>query len=164
LTGELMQLYGEGSVLLARVPRNNGGEWIRVNTQTGKLIWSLPARSQDSEPAGLCIGDTAFYQVQNETLLARSLNDGRLLWSRPLDVHADRWTLRYTSDALAVIPASAPKDADFTIAFLDPFDGRWLQRISFAGKRGVGVVVWTPDRAIVSIGGEVYGFRSLNTE
>src|SRR5439155_15193558 len=40
LTGALCRLFSQGSVLLAAIPRNAGIEWLRLDTQNGKLIWS----------------------------------------------------------------------------------------------------------------------------
>jgi len=163
LTGALCELYAQGSVLLARVSRNIGADWIRIDTRTGKLIWSFAASSDERMVSSLCIGDTAFYQVINDNLTARSLNDGRLLWSQALAPNIAYWHLRYTPEAVAIYPATA-RDDDFAVSFLDPFDGRWLQRLTLANARGNGAVVWTPDGMIASLGSEVFGFRSLNTE
>ena len=73
-------------------------------------------------------------------------------------------TTRYSAEMLTVHPAATPKDHDFFVAFLDPFDGRWLQRLTFAGARGSGDVVLTKRGAIVSAGGGIFGFRSLDGE
>jgi outer membrane protein assembly factor BamB len=163
LTGDLCRLFTQDTVLLAQVPRNRGAEWIRLNPATGKLVWSI---TPPDEPAAttVCIGDTAFYRVIANQLIARSLNDGTLLWSQSLPVHAEQWALRYTPESLAVYPASAAKDADFAVSLVDPFDGRWQQRLLIPDVRGGGQVLWTSSGAVVSAGGRIFGFRPLGME
>jgi outer membrane protein assembly factor BamB len=165
LAGDLCRLDCEGSALLAVVPRNDGHDWIRLDMRTGKLVWSQSVRETLGgwDEGSVQIGDTAFYYVTGDQLIARSLNSGAVMWTRTLESGADRWMLRYTPDVLAVYPRTI-KDTDFAVGFFDPFDGRWLQRLTFAGGRGGASVLWTLDGAIVLINGKVFGFRSLNVD
>jgi outer membrane protein assembly factor BamB len=166
LTGELPRLFSTDPVLLALVPRNDGSEWHRLDPATGKFLWSVPAnRLPDQVDVGsACIGDLSFYHVDAGRLCARSLNDGALQWERPLPTGHACWQLRYTKHYLTVAPNDEPRATDFFVGFLDPFDGRWLQRLSFPGGRGPGQVLLTPRQVLVSIDGKVHGFRPLDLE
>ena len=172
LTGELCRLVTKDSVLLALVPRNEGIDCIRLNPETGKLFWSLSARHIDGmDVSSLVIGDTSFYYIHAGELHARSLNDGTLQWTQALPPGAARWQLRYTKDYLAVQPSSPSslpvgegQDARGSIAFIDPWDGRLLQRLPFPGPPGPAEVLLTPRVVLVSAGGKIFGFRSLDRE
>lgn len=166
LTGDLCRLYRKDSVLLALVPRNAGQECVRLEPKRGTVLWSVPAGRlpDDLDVFSLSIGDTSFYYVHAGKLHARSLNDGSLQWTRDLSARSARWRMRYTKDYLAVYPSQAPKDDIFAVGFIDPWDGRWLQRLTFQGTRGLGEVLLTPRRLLVSIGGRNFGFRSLDAE
>lgn len=166
LTGDLIRLIAKDSVVLAIVPRNEGSEWIRVDVDTGKLLWSLPARqlpdALDIESA--CIGDTMFFHADDRILYARSLNDGALQWTYALPARSHRWRIRYTKDYLAVYPGPGAKDDAFDVALIDPWQGVLLQRLTFGDARGSGEVLFTPRQVLLSAGGRIYGFRSLTSE
>jgi outer membrane protein assembly factor BamB/tetratricopeptide (TPR) repeat protein len=166
LTGELCRLYVNESVLLALVPRNAGYECIRVDPAKGTVLWSVPAGRfpDDLDVSSLSIGSMSFFYVRDGKLHARSLNDGSLQWTKDLPARSARWRLRYANDYLAVYPAEAPKGSHFHIGFIDPWDGRCLQRLAFPNSRGIGEVVLTPRRLLVSSAGKIFGFRSLDAE
>src|SRR5262249_40846117 len=147
-------------------PRNNGYECVRLEPMHGKVLWSVPAWQlpYDLDAFSLSIGDTSFYYVRDGKLHARSLNDGSLQWTQTLSARSARWRMRYTKDYLAVYPAGASKDNSFAVGFIDPWDGRWLQRLTFQDTRGLGEVLLTPRHVVVSVGGKNFGFRSLDAE
>jgi outer membrane protein assembly factor BamB len=166
LTGDLSRLYRKDSVLLALVPRNDGYQCVRLEPTRGTVLWSVSAGQlpYDLDVFSLSIGDTSFYYVRDGKLHARSLNDGSPQWAQTLPARSSRWRMRYTKDYLAVYPAQASKGENFDVGFVDPWDGRWLQRLTFPGMRGLGEVLLTARHVLVSIGGRNFGFRSLDTE
>jgi hypothetical protein len=166
LTGDLCRLYRKDSVLFALAPRNDGYECVRLEPTRGKVLWSVPAGQlpYDMDIFSLSIGATSFYYVRDSKLHARSLNDGSLQWTQTLSPRSARWRMRYTKDYLAVYPAQVSEDDSFAVGFIDPWDGRWLQRLTFQGTRGGGEVLLTPRNVLVSIGGRNFGFRSLDAE
>ena len=165
LTGDLCRLVNKDSVLLALVPRNEGHDCVRLDPENGKLLWSLPTRQFDAlEVPSLVIGDLSFYYVRAGKLHARSLNDGALQWTQALPSGAAKWQVRYTKDYLAVYSPEALKDDGFTVAFIDPWDGRWLQRLTFPGMTGLAETVLTPQFVLVSAGGRIFGFRTAGNE
>jgi outer membrane protein assembly factor BamB len=166
LTGELCRLYRKDSVLFALAPRNDGYECVRLEPTRGRVLWSVPAGQlpDDLDVFSLSIGDTSFYYVRDGKLYARSLNDGSLQWTQTLSAHSAPWRMRYTKNYLAVYPAQASKGGNFDVGFVDPWDGRWLQRLTFLGASGLGEVLLTPRHVLVSIGGRNFGFRSLDAE
>jgi hypothetical protein len=139
---------------------------VRLEPTRGKVLWSVPAGQlpYDVDVFSLSIGATLFYYVRDGKLHARSLNDGSLQWTQTLFARSARWRMRYAKDYLAVYPATASKDGSFAVGFIDPWNGRWLQRLTFQGTRGRGDVLLTPRHVLVSIGGRNFGFRSLDAE
>jgi hypothetical protein len=166
LTGDLCCLYRKDSVLIALAPRNDGYECVRLEPTRGKALWSVPTGQlpYDLDVSSLSIGDTSLYYVRDRKLHARSLNDGSLQWTQTLSARSARWRMRYTKGYLAVYPAEASGDGSFEVDFIDPWDGRWLQRLTFQGTRGLGEVLLTPRHVVVSVGGKNFGFRSLDAE
>jgi outer membrane protein assembly factor BamB len=171
LSGELCRLVHKDSVLLALVPRNEGNDLIRLDPERGTLLWSVPARHlpERLRPEAICIGDTSYFYIHEGVLHSRSLNDGASQWTFALGSFSKRngkqvaWSLRYTKHTLAVYPKGKQSDQAFFVGFVDPWDGRWLQRLEFA-ETLEGSVVWTPDRVVVSCAGRIHGFRSLDLE
>ena len=159
LAGETARLLAGDSVLLAAIPRNVGVELLRLDTDAGKLLWLLtPAQSPSAAALdSLCIGDTCFYYVDAGTLYAYALNDGAQRWSARVGAGT---RLRYSKHALAVFPIEA-RDTDFSIAFLDPWDGTLLQRLKIPGAHGSGSVAWHSHGLAVAVGGKIHGFRTL---
>lgn len=166
LSGEPCRLHNKGSVLIVFVPRNEGYDCVRLNPERGTLIWSITARQlpPDLGLASMCIGDLSFYYVHAGKLHARSLNDGSSQWTQNLPTRSANWHIRYTKDYLAVYPASGAKDDAFTVSFVDPIEGQLLQRLAFPDARGPGDVLLTPRQVIVSAGGRICGFHSLDHE
>ncbi len=139
---------------------------MRLEPTRGTVLWSVSAGQlpYDLDVFSLSIGDTSFYYVRDGKLHARSLNDGSPQWAQTLSARSSRWRMRYTKDYLAVYPAQASEGENFDVGFVDPWDGQWLQRLTFPGMRGLGEVLLTPRHVLVSIGGRNFGFRSLDTE
>lgn len=164
LTGDLCRLYNKGSVLLALVPRNDGCECVRLDPARGTVVWSISARHLPADLASLCIGDLSFYSVHDGKLHARSLNDGSLQWTQTLPTRSPSCQVRYTKNYLTVYPGSGARDDEFCIAFIDPWDGSLMQRLTFPDARGPGEVLLTPRHVLVSAGGAIFGFRSLDRE
>ncbi len=169
LTGESCRLIHKDTVLLALVPRNEGPELVRLEPERGVLLWTISARqlADRLDVESICVGDTSFFYVQAGILHARSLNDGTLQWTLPLlgrNVEAQRWRLRYSKHFLAVHPVAKSRDEAFSIGFVDPWEGRWQQRLTFEGGHGVGDVCWSNQRLVVSVAGRIYGFRGLDHE
>ncbi len=166
LSGDLSRLITGDDVLLAAIPRNEGNELIRLDPDSGKLLWTIPPSQL---PDGLnhrsvWVGDTLFFYSDREKLYARSLNDGRLQWTYTLPTASVRWQLRYTKDYLAVYPVGGAKGESFGVCVIDPWTGSRLQRLTIPDAHGHGEVLLTPSRLLVSAGGRIYGFRSLDAE
>ena len=146
---------------------SDGFEWLRLDAARGKDQWSVPAnRLPDGlEVGSVCIGELSYYYVSGHHAAAPARsNDGSLQWRQALPTVFPRWQVRYTKDYLAVHPVDATPDADFCVVFVDPLDGRWLQRLSFPDARSKGEVLLTPSRVLVSVSGKVHGFRPLASE
>jgi outer membrane protein assembly factor BamB len=169
LRGELPRLVSKDFVLLAFIARNEGCECVRLDPVRGSVLWSVPARQLPAEldSGSVCIGDMAFFYVHAGKLHARSVNDGSLQWTKTLPTRSTHWQMDYSKHYLTVWPNFSPRPSegdDFCVLFIDPWDGQLLQRLSFPGERGPGAVALTPSRTLVSVGGRIYGFRSLAGE
>jgi hypothetical protein len=152
--------------LLALAPRSDGSEWHRLDPATGKLLRSFAANRlpEPIDVGSVCIGELSFYYVYADRLCARSCDDGTLQWEQTLPTNKARWQIRYTKHYLTASRLDESHDDDFSVEFFDPFDGRRLERLRFSGTRGPGQVLLTPRQLLVSIGGMVHGFRSLDSE
>jgi outer membrane protein assembly factor BamB len=165
LTGAPCRLISKDEVLLALVPRNDGSEWVRLDASRSRVLWGTRAHQMRGglDIDSICVGDLAYYYVCEGRLYARSLNDGSVQWQQPLPAHS-HWQIRYTKSYLAVYSAGEVRENEFWVGFVDPADGQWLQRLTFANARGTGAVILTPRQVLVSCADKIYGFRALERE
>ena len=85
LSGGLCRLIGNGSIVLAITPRNEGDDWTCIDAASGRQLWTVPARHLLGADAGsICIGDASIFFAIAGRLQARSINNGAVEWSQPL--------------------------------------------------------------------------------
>jgi outer membrane protein assembly factor BamB len=155
LSGELPQLMGRGDVLFCVQPANIGYFLQRLDRATGKPIWPQPRLLTRKTPDlnAWTFDREAVYGLEETSLTARSLMDGRILWQQSLNGRSD-WQVRRVRDHLTVWPIPSAGDARlqfrsplgavqwnlgpflmpesvFVVACLDPKTGQLIQRLNF---------------------------------
>ncbi len=112
LTGEPVQTWVRGSVLLVAVRRNHGVELERVNLADGKRAWSEDPTFANADRIDLSAADAdadrAYVPAANK-LLALTLSNGKVAWEAELpDAHSARgWVVRAGKSCVLVYPAEA---------------------------------------------------------
>jgi outer membrane protein assembly factor BamB/tetratricopeptide (TPR) repeat protein len=154
LSGEIPQVLGRGDVLFCVKPANVGYFLQRLDRATGEPIWPQPLLLTRKAPdvSAWTFDREAVYCVEEASLVARSLADGRVLWRRALD-GAGGWQARRVGDYLTVWPVPSAKEprfrfrsplgavqwnlgpllmpeAVFAVAYLDPKTGKLIQRLN----------------------------------
>jgi outer membrane protein assembly factor BamB len=164
LTGEPPQILGNRDVLLLLVARNYGYFLECLDLENGSRRWAKPVYlgTQPTTLEGGTLDDRAIYLVQNNSLQARELTDGRLLWKRALPSHRGcrqilrtqnclivvcrevqtmHWQLRWlflTAEVQVTFPPAADPEGCLSILACDVQTGRLLQRLGFpAAPAGV---------------------------
>jgi outer membrane protein assembly factor BamB len=155
LSGEVPQVLGRDDVLLCVEPANVGYFLQRLDRTSGKPIWPQPRLlgMKSLNLTAWTFDREAVYGVEETSLIARSLTDGRILWRRPLD-GANGWQVRRVGDYLIVWPIPSAEDARFrfrsplgavqwnlsplltpeavfAVTYLDPKTGQLIQRLNF---------------------------------
>jgi outer membrane protein assembly factor BamB len=109
LTGESPRLFTKGDVLCLVVPVSFGYLVERLDPATGAHLWPpAPARISSKMVDALVIADDrgALYYTADHKLYARSLANGKRLWTRPLSGPECTWQVLLLGQALAVYPVA----------------------------------------------------------
>jgi outer membrane protein assembly factor BamB len=155
LSGEIPQVLGRGEVLLCVRPANVGYFLQRLDRATGKPVWPQPRLFTQKTPdlSTWTFDQEAVYGVEEASLAARSLVDGRVLWRRALE-GTRGWQARRMGDYLTVWPVPSAEDARFrfrsplgavqwdlgpmltaeavfAVMCCDPKTGQLIQRLNF---------------------------------
>jgi outer membrane protein assembly factor BamB len=90
-SGEPPLVLGEAGRLLVVLPENIGYRLQRMDPETGKPIWTSPPLLPVNrlEPAGWMLFGGVLYHEGRGRLRARSADDGKELWDRPLPGKAE---------------------------------------------------------------------------
>ncbi len=109
-TGELPRIFACGEALLLATPLNIGVRLDRLELRSGKVVWEHPCLLPLSrlEDCGWAVDPTAVYYAGDGVLCARALQDGRLLWQRPLPAPGP-WVVRCAGESLLVYPDPRPR-------------------------------------------------------
>jgi tetratricopeptide (TPR) repeat protein len=155
LTGRPPRLFGSPRALLVVWSTNLGLLVQRRDGAVGKPHWSLllPPGEEPAEADPWFLDAAAFYFFQGDQLQARSVEDGKKLWSKTLSGPAADWRLLRSRDGLIVWPGNpvgrqfqfrwmvgslqwvkgslresgAPR---FSVVCLDPATGTIVQRLN----------------------------------
>jgi outer membrane protein assembly factor BamB len=141
LTGAPAVLFGNGRVVLALVPRNQGHELVCLDPRDGGVTWRLPPDTFRTAPdrTAVALDEKAVYAARRDGLEARSLNDGRLLWRQALPAAGAPWRLLYAAGTLIAYPEPRPVDAALART---PFAAlRDIPASAFSGRASAGVVL-----------------------
>jgi outer membrane protein assembly factor BamB len=111
LSGEIPLLMGRGEVLLCIQPDNIGYFLQRLDRVSGKPVWPRPRllAMKTLDPRSWAFDAETVYTIEDESLTARALADGRELWRRPL-ANAVR-QVRRVGDYLMVHPSFSAAEA-----------------------------------------------------
>jgi len=106
LTGEPPRLFGGGDVLCLLLPLNFGYQLERIDPATGKHLWPDAPRLARTAFDGTAVAfDTrTLYYAVDQVLHARSVTEGKKLWSQPLPAPAGAWKVVSLGPAVAVYP------------------------------------------------------------
>jgi outer membrane protein assembly factor BamB len=182
LTGEPPRLFGRRDALLLLVPRNIGYGLERLDPKTGAHLWpeGLRLLDQPVDAGAVATDRNAVYLAAGNTLLARSLSDGKLLWKCQLEESAPRWRVARAGNALLVWPqqrewlrwswlpagefaVAAPLRArlgwPFPVLLYDPTDGKLRQRLTFETTVPEGTVQIFAGRLVVGVPGMAWGLQ-----
>jgi outer membrane protein assembly factor BamB/tetratricopeptide (TPR) repeat protein len=153
-SGEPCHLIGSGKEVLIISPWTIGYYLNRLDAATGKPLWKRPIAlpMQNLDRRGWAVDSEAVYHAHGGTLTARSLEDGRIRWERPLPP-ASAWTVRRIRDGLVAHPAVIPRtyfrfpwlrgaiqyvgddlppaQTEFPILVSDPRTGELIERLNF---------------------------------
>jgi outer membrane protein assembly factor BamB len=159
-SGEPCHLIGDGEELLVVTPWNTGYYLNRLDPATGRPQWkrSCFLSLRDLNRQGWAVDREAIYQAQEGVLAARSLEDGHLLWERPLPPGSG-WALRRIGERLVAHPTVvsrtyfrfpslgaavqylgaelSPALTEFPVLVCDPRTGDLMERLNFPPPRSV---------------------------
>jgi hypothetical protein len=155
LSGEYPQALGRGDVLFVVKPANIGYFLQRLDRASGKSLWDHPIllTGKTVDLNTWTFDQEAVYGIEERSLTARSLTDGKVVWQRSLD-GAGGWQVRRVGDSLMVWPRPSAEDARFrfrsplgalqwnlgplltpesvfTVGCRDPKTGQLVQRLNF---------------------------------
>jgi hypothetical protein len=182
LTGELPRVFVHNCFLLALLPRNYGYDLERLDPKTGANVWKPAARlcSQSFERDAIAIHQDAVYYASGNTLYARNLANGDLLWKRELPESVRGWRVKATKQALMVFPGAKDEPKwlsvpfgnviipvptrklakyPFSLRVLDYKNGGLLQNLQFEGDVSGAGVQFFPDCVVVTAGSKAWGLR-----
>jgi outer membrane protein assembly factor BamB len=127
LSGEPAKLLEQDGLLWAVFPLNYGQEIQRLDLADGKALWPEAILLQ-GKIHGWCTGKNAKTGapghccfVLDNRIQCRGLEDGKLLWHKPLPTGAQHWQLACASQALVVYPDDPIKLPRLPGAGLDHF-------------------------------------------
>jgi hypothetical protein len=156
-TGEMPGVFGQGGTLLVLLPRNIGYHFERLDPETGAPVWQPGLRvvREVPQPDQVTIGTSAFVYLNRQVLQARSLADGKLLWSRALAGPGPSWRAVCAGETVLAFPSrikpwmrwsgfptfgimpSLPCNVwageGLSILCCEARDGQLLQRLNFSG-------------------------------
>jgi outer membrane protein assembly factor BamB/tetratricopeptide (TPR) repeat protein len=182
LTGEPPCLFGNDKGLFLLTPRNLGYDLERLDPKTGGQLWPEGLRLLDRpvDAQGVAHDGAAVYVACGETLLARSLVDGKLLWKQKLSEWAPAWQVHRAGDWLVIwprqrdwlrwtwlpagefavaVPLRARLGWPFPVLIHRAADGKLAQRLQFETTVPEGTVQLFSDRLVVSVPGSVWGLE-----
>ena len=185
LSGEFPRLFSDNKNFLVLLPRNFGYDLERLNPKTGANVWKPGARLCDHafERDAIAFHDGAVYYASGNTLFARKLDTGDLLWKRELPDSVRGWRVKATKQALMVFPGAMDEpqlvsiplgNLSFTVPMRKrpkyPFclqvhhykDGKLAQRLEFEGDVSGAGVQFFPDMVVVTAGRKAWGLRGKN--
>jgi outer membrane protein assembly factor BamB len=162
LTGEAPRLVGDGRTVLVLLSRNQGYQLTRLDPRTGAPLWKTnPPILHEALDAGLIgLDDRAVYYVSRSVLYARSLADGKRLWSRPLPRGAAAWRVVSCRDHVLAYPVRVRDGARglvFPVLFHDARDGRLVQRLNFPAPAREGTLQMLPNGLVAGAAGQAWG-------
>jgi hypothetical protein len=112
-TGEPIQIHVSGDSILVLTPTNLGLQLQRLNADTGAALWSKPPylATERLDLSGCSVDEQALYLVRDQTLTALSLQDGRVVWEKPISGPKGTWkTLLLRGSRREVEPVRARTD------------------------------------------------------
>jgi outer membrane protein assembly factor BamB len=147
----------DGRDLGLLMPRNFGCCLQRLNLHDGMPLWEHErlVSNEPLTPKGITMDRSAFYTVANNVLSGYALDDGRLLWERPLPEPEGNWRVTLHQGQLIVYPLDAAaldfrlrgplgalecslassladfSEQGFPVILADPKTGRLDQRLNF---------------------------------
>jgi hypothetical protein len=138
LTGGAPHVFGDESLCLALVPRNQGFELLRLEHPSLRPLWSVAAYElRDGFDVRAATWDErAVYFVHASELQARAVATGSLLWKCALPAGSGPWKVERLAGRLLVWPQSHA-GLPALPGLLDPFTA--TVTLAF-GRRGIGSV------------------------
>ncbi|MCI0640009.1 MAG: PQQ-like beta-propeller repeat protein [Gemmataceae bacterium] len=182
LTGASARVLGNQQRLLAWIPRNLGPELVRIDAATGKPLWSVSFQADEVVLESTVENEHAVFVVGSQAMQARGLDDGKLLWRRPLPSTTCPWRVVVADSCLVLCPTPAlclptlPTPATFlswpavqkavlppsqicALWLCDPNTGQTIQRLHLGpGRSGPSMCIFQ-GTLIVSCEGRVSVFR-----
>jgi outer membrane protein assembly factor BamB len=176
LDGRIPRLMGKEDVLLAAFRTNLGDDLYRLDPLTGRAIWRLPPGTTPPLDTA-AVTEHAIYMVLGGQLAARTVSNGRILWTRPLPEHVRRWHVEVTVGGILAYPLSraarpclpAPdltsvwtlhyvvaSPRDFPVLLVDRASGETRWTLHFDSRGGPARVQTQGTRLLVSAGGMSY--------
>ncbi len=157
LTGKAPQLLANPRTLLVLVERNHGYFLECLEPQTGVRRWP-DALFLGVKPVNLeagAVNESAFYFVQDSTLHARELADGKPLWESPLPGQPGCWRIVRTANHLVLFPRATQamqwrwrwlfcdvqfgmtvgQDPYYPVLLYDQKTGQLVQRLNFPAAK-----------------------------
>jgi outer membrane protein assembly factor BamB/tetratricopeptide (TPR) repeat protein len=106
LRNELPTILGHDDNLAVLIRRNYGDTLLRLEPRTGQKLWSeeqwlgvVPCN-----PTSIVLSPSAILLASDNSLISRSLADGRVLWERALPEAYDGWSLSFVNEDIICWP------------------------------------------------------------
>jgi outer membrane protein assembly factor BamB len=108
LSGRPSRVAVAGDAVLLLIEANIGFQLQRLRSQDGRPGWPMPVLLEEpvSDPAGWAADEGTVYLVERGVLIARSLQNGKILWGIPLGSSSRQWRVQRLANGLIVYPSA----------------------------------------------------------
>ncbi|WP_435005252.1 PQQ-binding-like beta-propeller repeat protein [Tundrisphaera lichenicola] len=147
------RLFGDAERLLVL---QDGHELIRLDPASGAKRWSRLLGTEDlsDRPESVVLAEESVFVTNGPTLSSIAMDDGLVLWKRPLNGPESRWSLALTERCVAAYPNPSGSDNDnlsaLPLIFHRRLDGEPIQRLFFQAPVSDLTIRFSPQGALVA--------------
>jgi outer membrane protein assembly factor BamB len=180
ITTQPPQLLGDGKMLLCLV---DGWQLFRLDPSNGQTLWKRGTGTEPLSMDHIAFDQEGVYYVSRNVLHARSLSDGRPLWSLDLPNSSVPWKAVAAGDYLLVFPSQAPHQLrwgiflgshpmsfpmevrwdKFPVLICDKKEGKVVQRMVFLGEGSQAAVHCFGKGLAIVVGEKIHAYFGQET-